>query len=221
MNFRSNKAFFIYGVICGLIFGVFFTYYYLKSKPLESKSDSQIEFIETDPVEEVNNEPQEISDKCDFYVDVAGAVQSPGVYCMKSGQILNDAVNLAGGLNQNIYAAKFVMQQMNFAKVLLPSDKIYIPFGDDVECKLKALQQDPSGVNQTKETVLQNNNLKNAICISINKASKDELMELTGVGESIATKIIDKRPYEKLEDLKNVSGIGDNVYNKLVDDICL
>lgn len=221
MNFRSIKAYFFYGFVCGLIVGWLLAYYYLTVSHLSQEEEPQINAIVNSPIEENSQKPLEELSKCDFYVDVAGAVGSPGVYCIKSGQIVNDAISLAGGLNTNIYAAKFVMQQMNFARILLPEDKIYIPFGDDVECKLKAQLQDPSGVNNTKDSILQDNNLKDAICISINKANKDELMELTGIGEAMAIKIIESRPYNKLEDLKNVSGIGDKVYDKLVNDICL
>ena len=56
--------------------------------------------------------------------------------------------------------------------------------------------------------------------ININHASKEELMDLPGIGESIALKIISYRtqtPFEKIEDIKNVSGIGDKVYEKIKD----
>ena len=63
--------------------------------------------------------------------------------------------------------------------------------------------------------------MKNAICVSINKASLNELMELSGVGEVTAQKIVDARPFMKVEDLMNVSGIGEKSYEKIKDSICL
>ena len=57
--------------------------------------------------------------------------------------------------------------------------------------------------------------------ISINNASQAELESLSGVGPSTAQKIINGRPYGKLEDLMNVSGIGQVTYDKLKDGICL
>jgi len=43
--------------------------------------------------------------------------------------------------------------------------------------------------------------LKEGEKIHINKASRDELMKLPGVGEATANRIIEKRPYKKPEDL--------------------
>lgn len=44
--------------------------------------------------------------------------------------------------------------------------------------------------------------------INPNNAARDELMKLPGVGEVTANRIIEARPFSKLEDLDEVSGIG-------------
>lgn len=44
--------------------------------------------------------------------------------------------------------------------------------------------------------------------INPNTAARDELMKLPGIGEVTANRIIEARPYAKLEDLSEVSGIG-------------
>ncbi|MBT7957798.1 MAG: hypothetical protein HN759_00550 [Akkermansiaceae bacterium] len=49
----------------------------------------------------------------------------------------------------------------------------------------------------------------------INKASRDELMQLPGVGKATADGIIGNRPYGKPEDLLKVSGIGKKTLEKL------
>ncbi len=51
--------------------------------------------------------------------------------------------------------------------------------------------------------------------IHINKASRNQLMQLPGVGEATANAIIGKRPYRKPEDLLEVSGIGKKTLEKL------
>lgn len=51
--------------------------------------------------------------------------------------------------------------------------------------------------------------------LHINKASRDELMRLSGVGEVTANKIIEGRPYRKPEDLTKVNGISANTLKKL------
>ena len=61
--------------------------------------------------------------------------------------------------------------------------------------------------------------------ISINTATKEELMELDGVGEVTAEKIIAYREendgFKKIEDLMNVSGIGEKKFAAVRDSIVL
>ncbi len=45
--------------------------------------------------------------------------------------------------------------------------------------------------------------------IDINNASVEELTTVSGIGESLANKIIEKRPYHVLNDLVKVSGINE------------
>ncbi len=61
---------------------------------------------------------------------------------------------------------------------------------------------------------------KDANKISINNASKEELMSLPGIGEKTAIKIIEYRQtssFKSIEDLKKVKGIGDKKYEKIKD----
>ena len=55
--------------------------------------------------------------------------------------------------------------------------------------------------------------------VNKNKANKEKLMTLPGVGESTALKIIEYRTqngdYKSIEDLKKVAGIGDSKFNNL------
>ena len=44
--------------------------------------------------------------------------------------------------------------------------------------------------------------------IDPNTAARDELMKLPGIGEVLANRIIESRPYESLDELYDVEGIG-------------
>lgn len=51
--------------------------------------------------------------------------------------------------------------------------------------------------------------------ISINSAAADELDELPGVGPVMASRIIEERPYSRLEELLRVKGIGEKTLDRL------
>lgn len=51
--------------------------------------------------------------------------------------------------------------------------------------------------------------------LDINKASKEQLETLTGVGPDLAKKIIAKRPYKTAKDLLQVPGIGEKTLEKI------
>lgn len=61
--------------------------------------------------------------------------------------------------------------------------------------------------------------------ISINQAMVEDLKKLTGIGETIATRIIEYRTdngsFMYLEELMKVNGIGKSIFNKIKDEICL
>jgi competence protein ComEA len=51
--------------------------------------------------------------------------------------------------------------------------------------------------------------------VEINSAPRSELMRLPGIGETLANRIIEKRPYTRLTDLLEVEGIGPSTYRRL------
>ena len=61
--------------------------------------------------------------------------------------------------------------------------------------------------------------------ININSAGPAELQNITGVGPTIAQRIIEYReqngPFEKIEEIKNVNGIGDATFEKMKNEIAV
>lgn len=177
-------------------------------------------------------------DPCSIKVDVSGAVRNPGVYCFEEGSVIQDAVEKANGFD-TAYGYKYISRKVNLAYELKDNQKIYFPFTDDLVCELQSFspeveklvitttqnkaEEDVKGETNTSEQVEDDNETGSGedSCISINNGSKEELMELSGVGESTAKKIIDARPFNTIEDILNVSGIGDATFDKIKNDICL
>lgn len=58
--------------------------------------------------------------------------------------------------------------------------------------------------------------LKEGETIKINHASRDELMQLPKIGEGLANRIIEGRPFHKPEDLLKVDGIGEKTLAEIV-----
>ena len=59
--------------------------------------------------------------------------------------------------------------------------------------------------------------------VNLNTASAEQLMKLSGIGESKAAQIISYREkngaFKKIEDIMNITGIKEGVFGKIKDDI--
>ncbi len=185
---------------------------------------------------------EEINIASKIYVDIKGAIKNPGVYEVDSDMIVNDVIKLAGGLNDNADTSI-----INLAKRVNDGDLIIIYTKEEVknsnikdtvvkvvdkECICPNIQNDAcinTKINDNITNKEENNNSTNksdeTAKININTATKDELMNLSGIGESKADAIINYRKengnFKKIEDIKNVDGIGDAVYEKIKNNISI
>lgn len=195
----------------------------IKSEILEEpeiKGSTEEIIIEDQPIESESLVSLPISN-CSISIDIAGAVKEPGVYCFKEGSKIVDAVKKASGFTNDV-AYKYVAMKMNLSSLITNHQKVYIPFEEDVYCEVRNLQYIDSPATATQQEDTGNNASDSTqTCININTATKDQLTTLDGIGESTAQKIIDARPFEKVEDILNVSGIGESTYEKFKDDICV
>jgi competence protein ComEA len=114
------------------------------------------------------------------------------------------------------------ISEVNLAYPVEDGQKIYIPSKAEVEAAKKE--------EKSIETVIEagspstSSTTKNGK-ININTASLEELQKISGIGESLAQRIINYRTengkFKTIEDLKNVSGIGDKKYESIKDQICI
>lgn len=98
---------------------------------------------------------------------------------------------------------------------------------DDIDNKFESNDKqdtsDKNGSNTNNNS--SDNNETTSDKVNINTASLEELMTLSGIGESKARAIINYRNevglFENIEDIKNVSGIGDSAFEKIKDSITI
>ncbi len=139
-------------------------------------------------------------------VDISGAVQKPGVYDLKEGARVEDAITAGGGFLDRVNQ-EYVAKNLNLASKLTDGTKLYIPFeGETVSANTG--NSGSSGVGTSG-------------MVNINTASDSELDSLPGIGQVTAAKIIQNRPYAEVEDLLNKKVVSKSVYDKIKDRITI
>ena len=176
-----------------------------------------------------------------FKVDIKGFINKPGVYEMEFEDRVIDVINKAGGLKENANT-----EYINLSKKITDEMIIIIYSNEEVK-KFKEVEKEviyieyecvcPDNKNDAcinSNDIVNTNGVKDSSkeedenkdnLISINTATLEELMTLTGIGQSKAQAIIEYREqngdFEKIEDIMNVSGIGESAYSKIKDNIKL
>ena len=139
-----------------------------------------------------------------IFVDIKGAVKKPGVYQMKVGDRVKDAIDAAGGLT-----AEADSQKVNLAQRVEDQMVIVVPkVGEEAEAI-------PAGAT-SKEASKEGK-------VNINTATVEELKTLKGVGEKKAEAIIEYRKkngsFKTKEDLMKVRGIGKKLFESFEERI--
>lgn len=128
------------------------------------------------------------------YVYLSGAISKPGLYEIQGKMTKGKLISMAGGLLP--YAE---VSSCNLAEEVQEGEHIHIAFN---------FQGQPEELLRPK-------------LISLNKAKKEELQTLPGVGPALAERIIsyrtEKGAFQSIEDIKKVKGIGEKMYTKLKD----
>ena len=153
------------------------------------------------------------SSAAEVYVDVDGAVVRPGVYRLKEGARVSQAIDATGGLT-----AEADVTGLNRASKITDGQKIYVP-------KVGEQQTVSADGGADGGAVLASGANDVAGLVNINTASAAELQTLSGIGPSMAQSIIDERTkngaFASVDDLMRVSGIGEKKLAKIKDCICV
>jgi competence protein ComEA len=152
-----------------------------------SPSDDKIEIIPA----------AEVSTSQTLMADIAGEVVKPGVFELPLGSRINDLLIMAGGLSAKA-DRDWVETNLNKAQKLKDGDKVFIP-----------------EVNGESVEIISGSTTTVASRVNINTATIAELDTLWGVGQITAQKIIDNRPYQKIEDLVSKKVISQSTFQKI------
>jgi competence protein ComEA len=130
-----------------------------------------------------------------IFVHILGAVTRPGLYQLREGDRVVDAVAAAGGFTDGADDA-----QVNLARFLSDGEQITVPL-------IGATPAGPAGTSNGK--------------VNINTADATALETLPRVGPAMAARIIAWRDangrFTTVDDLRSVSGIGDRTFDALKD----
>ncbi|MDQ8693101.1 helix-hairpin-helix domain-containing protein [Streptococcus sp. IsoGale022] len=142
-------------------------------------------------------------------VDIKGAVKNPGVYELRAGARVHEAIQKAGGLTADAEA-----KSINQAQKLTDEAVVYVAKigeeGADVTQggQHQAGASDSAGASGGKSDK-----------VNLNTATEAELQTISGIGQKRASDIIAYREsngrFKSVDDLKKVSGIGDKTLEKL------
>ena len=150
-----------------------------------------------------------------IYVDVTGAVKAPGVYTLPAGSRVFEAIALAGGAREDAS-----LENLNQAGILQDGQQIRVYTEEEAA---QMAQQGSLPSLPGAEAAAGQEEGQEASKVNINTAGKDELMTLTGIGETRAEAILAYRQetggFQVPEDLMQVEGIKEKTFEKLKDQI--
>ena len=206
-------------IIVVLISGYIATFIYFSNKIYKNKEaqkNNEISILE---------EPSKDTEYKEIKVDIKGSVKKPGVYTLKENSRTNDAIIASGGLLKNANT-RFI----NLSKILNDGDVIVVYSNEEIK---KAQKEERIVV----ETPCVCEEVKNDSCykedketettskININTASINELIKLTGIGESKAKLIKEYRTkngkFKDIKEIMNIKGISETLFSKIKENITI
>lgn len=193
-----------------------------KEEVVEDVIKEEVAVVE--PKVEILEEKKEES----ITIDIKGEVKTPGVYELPLNSRVIDAINISGGLTN-----KADTSDINLSKILKDENVIIISnkYSNQTTKYTKKETSVVNNASTSKDNVVSSSNSSDTNTnktndkVSINTATKEQLMNLNGIGESKANDIIAYRNqnglFKSIEDIKKVSGIGDKLFDKIKDHITI
>lgn len=231
--YEKYKNYILGGVLALiLIIGEAFLFWYFSN---------DINYLKQNMKKEAVSKAEVKEDTKQFIVDIKGEVKNPGVYILDEGKRVIDVVRKAGGFTVNAdSSANNLSMKIKDEMVIVIYSKEEI---DDFEAVKEAeeivsescqngivyndscitsdtIKDSKSTDDSSSDNSSSEESSQEVKKVSLNNASLEELMTLSGIGEAKAKSIIEYRKekkFEKIEDIMNVSGIGESVFEKIKD----
>ena len=163
--------------------------------------------ITSSKIEVLESTTEGLGEDLEVVVEVAGAVEKPGVYKLTKGVRIEDALISAGGISAD--ADRLWMERsLNRAAKLIDGQKIYIPRKDE---QISGVSTSNLGGYQTISSS------QGSGLVNVNAVSQKELESLWGIGPVTAQNIIEQRPYSSVEELLTKKILKSNVYERNKD----
>ena len=195
-------------------------------------NNTKEEIIEVEqPLENITQQAEKDIEST-IKIDIKGAVNNPGVYELKKNSRVNDAIAISGGLKDNADTST-----INLSKNLTDEMVIVIYTKEEIKEMLKGstsikyIEKECICPKLENDACIDNiiDNIKddssNDGKISLNKATIEQLMTLSGIGQIKAEAIISYREknggFKAIEELMEVDGIGESTYNKIKNQLTL
>ncbi|HHY80474.1 MAG TPA: transporter [Thermoanaerobacter sp.] len=195
--FSKKQQYAIVVILCFILaFSGYVIYknYKLKNEFVVNASNESV------PVERIVESEENKEKPLEIKVYVTGLVKNPGVYTMKEGERIIDAINKAGGPLEEAD-----LTNINLAQKVKDEQMIIVPKKGETN-------------NISPTSTIQKNEK-----ININTATKEELQTLPGIGPVTAERIIEfrenKGSFKKIEDIMNVPRIGPKMFEQIKDKI--
>lgn len=157
---------------------------------------------------EKGQEPEHETDA--IFVYVCGQVAAPGVYELSAGARVYQAIERAGGTLEGASP-----ESLNLAQQAEDGQKIYVPSKEEAEAGTFPQDDSWGAASSSRE--------QGGGKVNLNTAGLEELMTLTGIGQTRAEAIITYREeegaFQAPEDIMKVDGIKEGIYEKLKDEI--
>lgn len=148
-----------------------------------------------------HSRPSAASGEGDFFIEVAGDVESPGVYRFDYPPDIVDLMDKAGALNLDMARAQgFIKGPLSTGKMItVRQEALYTRF---VICEMSAFYKITLGIP-----------------ISLNSESETGLTAIPGIGPGLAKAIVRERSerggFQDLRDLLSVKGVGPKLYERI------